>query len=100
MISVDTRFAPCDDGVIVIMHHVPVIRAWQVPGSPTHPHWRCACGRELRNDTLLDKHVRSFHFTHACMAHGVATKLTPIRQVRSRERRARMPWRVKAPEYE
>ena len=101
MIGADTRLVPVADGVLVLIHQVPIIRATALPGTGKHTRWRCACGRELRNETLLARHVRSFHYLEACRLRGnLAPAITPIRYVPSRERRSRMPWRVHAPEYD
>ena len=97
----DAQLVPISGGVHVIIYNMPVIRAVPIVGNGKHTSWRCACGRELRNDTLLLRHVRSFHYAQAYQLQGfVAAPVAPIRFIPARECRARIPWRVHAPEYD
>ena len=76
-------------GVLVVSH------------DSNHTHWHCSlCTETARNKWRMGCHLIDEHFWEMCRrVGGIAPTIIPIRQVRTNERRSRMPWRVEAPEY-
>jgi hypothetical protein len=78
----------------VVIDNVVAARVHLLPGRGTHHAvWRCSCGQKCENKVDLVGHVAVLHLR------GVGAAAIPYPgYVAAHERRARMPWRVEAPE--
>jgi len=75
----------------------------QLERRGTRHRWRCAvvgCEHIERSQHAIALHGYDAHYDDACRLVGArAPGIIPIVEVRSNARRARMPWRVDAPEF-
>ena len=100
------RCVASSSGLLLYWQHILVARALPVATATTHTNtthtkWRCECGRVVRNQKLFVHHAQALHntlFVHAASAGAITVFFTG--DVRTNERRTRLPWRVEAPESE
>ncbi len=83
----------------VVIDHLAVVHAYLLPRlGKRRGRWCCgACQLIVRNKLVLLHHVLYEHFSAVCPQSGSTMRFG---YVPSRERRARMPWRLSAPELQ